>query len=76
MYLFRVVDSQGQTVDFYPSETRDREAAKLFLQRVCQGGVPSDLEPLRPFECLSTHSVLKRRDWIDPHVPSRRHVPR
>ena len=34
MYLFRAVDSQGQTVDFYLSETRDREAAKLFLQRV------------------------------------------
>ena len=33
MYLFRPVDSQGQTVDFYLSETRDREAAKLFLRR-------------------------------------------
>lgn len=28
MYLFRAVDSHGQTVDFYLSETRDREAAK------------------------------------------------
>jgi len=27
MYLFRAVDSGGQTVDFYLSETRDREAA-------------------------------------------------
>ena len=33
MYLFRAVDSQGQTVDFYLSETRDREAAKLFLEK-------------------------------------------
>src|SRR5512133_733183 len=33
MYLFRAVDRYGQTVDFYLSETRDREAAKLFLQR-------------------------------------------
>lgn len=33
MYLFRAVDSQGQTVDFYLSETRDREAAKLFLKK-------------------------------------------
>jgi transposase-like protein len=32
MYLFRAVDSRGQTVDFYLSETRDREAAKLFLE--------------------------------------------
>jgi IS6 family transposase len=32
-YLFRAVDGQGQTVDFYLSETRDREAAKLFLKK-------------------------------------------
>ena len=28
VYLFRAVDSHGDTVDFYLSETRDREAAK------------------------------------------------
>jgi transposase, IS6 family len=33
MYLFRAVDSYGQTVDFYLSETRDREAVKLFLRK-------------------------------------------
>jgi transposase-like protein len=33
MYLFRAVDGQGQTVDFYLSETWDREAAKLFLKK-------------------------------------------
>ena len=33
MYLFRAVDSNGQTVDFYLSETRDRESAKCFLKR-------------------------------------------
>jgi len=32
-YLFRTVDSSGQTVDFYLSETRDREAAKCFVKR-------------------------------------------
>jgi transposase-like protein len=32
-YLFRAVDSQGQTVDFFLSESRDREAAKIFLKR-------------------------------------------
>jgi len=32
MYLFRAVDSLGQTVDSHLSETRDREAAKLFLK--------------------------------------------
>jgi transposase, IS6 family len=33
MYLFRAVDGTGQTVDFYLSATRDREAAKIFLRR-------------------------------------------
>jgi transposase-like protein len=33
LYLFRAVDSHGQTVDFYLSETRDREAAKCFLKK-------------------------------------------
>jgi transposase-like protein len=32
-YLFRAVDSQGQTVDFYLSAKRDRQAAKLFLKK-------------------------------------------
>jgi transposase-like protein len=32
-YLFRAVDSHGDTADFYLSETRDREAAKTFLQK-------------------------------------------
>ena len=33
MCLFRAVDGSGQTVDFFLSETRDREAAKIFLKR-------------------------------------------
>jgi len=32
LYLFRAVDSQGQTADFFLSETRDREAAKRSLK--------------------------------------------
>src|SRR5215469_7707047 len=33
LYLFRAVDGHGPTVDFYLSETRDREAAKRFLKK-------------------------------------------
>jgi transposase, IS6 family len=33
LYLFRAVDSQGQTVDFYLSETLDCEVAKRFLKK-------------------------------------------
>ena len=32
VHLFRAVDSHGDTVDFYLSETRDCEAAKTFLR--------------------------------------------
>jgi hypothetical protein len=32
MYLFRSVDNRGDTVDFYLSETRDRDASRRFLQ--------------------------------------------
>jgi transposase, IS6 family len=31
MYLYRAVDSQGKTLDFWLSSTRDGEAAKQFL---------------------------------------------
>ena len=53
MYLFRAVDSYGQTVDFYLSETRDRQAAKLFLQQgIGQPGQPSSacIRPRWPAE--------------------------
>jgi transposase-like protein len=46
LYLFRAVDSHGQTVDFYLSETRDREAAKLFLAKAvanCDNPAPGVL---------------------------------
>ena len=33
LYLFRAVDGHGQTVDFYLSESRDREGAKRFLKK-------------------------------------------
>ena len=46
MYLFRAVDSAGQPVDFYLSETRDREAAKLFLKRALAN---ADNRPPRVF---------------------------
>src|SRR5215470_9308272 len=46
MYLFRAVDSGGQTVDFYLSETRDCEAAKLFLKRALAN---PDNRPARVF---------------------------
>ena len=31
-YLYRAVDSVGNTIDFYVSESRDKKAAKRFLK--------------------------------------------
>jgi transposase-like protein len=33
MYLYRAVDSKGNTIDFYLSKTRDRKAEKRFLKK-------------------------------------------
>jgi transposase-like protein len=34
MYLYRAVDSEGSTIDFYLSKTRDHKAAKRFFKKV------------------------------------------
>lgn len=34
MYLYRAVDSKGNAIDFYLSETRDTMAAKRFFKKV------------------------------------------
>ena len=46
LYLFRAVDNYGQTVDLYLSETRDRVAAKCFLQKALAN---PDHDPPRVF---------------------------
>lgn len=33
MYLYRAVDSKGNTIDFYLSESRDKQAAKSFFKK-------------------------------------------
>ncbi|MBE7105756.1 IS6 family transposase [Bacillus cereus] len=36
MYLYRAVDSKGNTIDFHLSKTRDHRAAKLFFKKALQ----------------------------------------
>ncbi|MDM5436567.1 IS6 family transposase [Bacillus hominis] len=36
MYLYRAVDSKGNTIDFHLSKTRDHRAAKRFLKKALQ----------------------------------------
>jgi transposase-like protein len=44
VYLYRAVDKQGRTVDFYLSEHRDSEAAKRFFRRaVLHNGPPKKI---------------------------------
>ncbi len=33
MYLYRAVDSEGNTIDFYLSESRNKQAAKRFFKK-------------------------------------------
>ncbi|MDY7965768.1 DDE-type integrase/transposase/recombinase, partial [Bacillus thuringiensis] len=33
MYLYRAIDSEGNTIDFYLSTKRDAQAAKRFLKK-------------------------------------------
>src|SRR5262249_26984388 len=69
MYLFRAVDSGGQTVDFYLSETRDCEAAKLSLKRALanpdNGHLPRRCRQRTPRYCNhrieSDYRHVKRR---------------
>jgi IS6 family transposase len=34
MYLYRAVDSEGNTIDFYLSESKDKQAAKHFFKKI------------------------------------------
>jgi len=36
-YLYRAVDSAGNTIDFYVSENRDKKAAKRFFKKALKG---------------------------------------
>jgi transposase-like protein len=70
MYLFRAVDGQGQTVDFYLAETRDREAAKRFLQKAL---VNPDNQPPHVFarDGLRSYPAAIRELQADGQVPRR-----
>jgi transposase-like protein len=44
VYLYRGVDKEGQTIDFFLSEHRDRAAAKQFLQQAIEKrGIPQKI---------------------------------
>ena len=51
-YLFRAVDSSGATVDFYLSDTRDREAARCFCKR------RSTIQTIRILACSASMATV------------------
>jgi transposase-like protein len=70
MYLFRAVDVGGQTVDFYLSETRDRDADKIFLKRALAN---ADDRPPRVFarDGLRSYAAAIRDLQEEGHLQGR-----
>ena len=69
MYLFRAVDSGGQTVDFYLSETRDREAAKILKRALAN---PDNHPPgVIARDGLRSYPAAIRDLQGEGHLPSR-----
>lgn len=73
--MFRAVDSGGQTVDFYLSETRDREAAKCFLKRAL--AYPDNCPPqvFARDKLRSYLAAINPAHESDPRSPSNFHAP-
>ena len=85
MYLFRAVDSRGETVDFYLSERRDRESAKAFLEKALSNPenqppwvlcmdkspiYPAAIRELKAEGRLDEHCRLRRRRYCNNRIES------
>ncbi|ESW74522.1 hypothetical protein X772_33090 [Mesorhizobium sp. LSJC280B00] len=69
MYLYRAVDSVGDTVEFFFSENRDLPAAKRFL-RPCSAMAGRNVSPstaARPITRPSNLAILKIACGRDEH---------
>lgn len=82
-YLYRAVDSQGNTLDFMLSARRDRKAAKRFFQKVLKGrqnqqprvinvdknaAYPLAIEELKEEKVLSQESELRQVKYLNNRV--------
>ncbi|GLV56041.1 hypothetical protein KDH_28850 [Dictyobacter sp. S3.2.2.5] len=57
MYLYRAVDSEGNTIEFLLSPTRDAEAAKRFFLKALQRTTYSPPQDRLPLELMKDPSV-------------------
>ena len=68
-YLYRAVDSEGKTLDFYLSETRDAKAAEIFFKKLGKLGDPRalnvDKNPAYPpaFDEVKKEGIFKKTEF-------------
>jgi DDE domain len=78
-YLYRAVDSRGQTIDFLLAARRDTAAAKRFFRKaMAQPHVRQSANPHRRQESCLSHSgrrYEKRRSAIAPHLSAAMQIP-
>lgn len=70
MYLYRAVDSKGNTIDFFLSKSRNHKAAKRFFKKSLQSFhiseprvVTVDKNPAYP---IAGNKVGKPLSWLPP----------
>ncbi|MGG1369941.1 IS6 family transposase [Priestia megaterium] len=80
MYLYRAVDSEGSTIDFYLSKTRDHKAAKRFFKKALRSfhvskprvitvdknpAYPIAVEELRKEKNMPSGMQLRQRKYLN-----------
>ena len=83
MYLYRAVDSEGNTIDFYLSKTRDKKAAKGFFKKAFQSfhvskprvitvdknpAYPIGVEELRKEKSMPSGTQLRQKKYLNDIV--------
>jgi transposase-like protein len=75
VYLYRAVDEQGHTIDFYLSQTRNSKAAKRFLGKALQGFKEEEKSFLIHSDKAPTHgtaiAALKREGKFPDRIAYR-----
>ncbi|KFN11347.1 IS6 family transposase [Bacillus pseudomycoides] len=80
MYLYRAVDSEGNTIDFYLSKTRDKQAAKHFFKKALRSlhvskprfitvdknpAYPIAIEQLKKEKSISDGMQLRQQKYLN-----------
>ncbi len=86
MYLYRAVDSEGSTIDFYLSKTRNHKTAKCFFKKALRSfhvskprvitvdknlAYPIAVEELRKEKNMPSGMQLRQKKYLNNIVESR-----